>query len=262
MGCKVVGTEMQEVRRHQLIVASERNEGVALPGVGQSTRQRSLLLIGPSGSVSAAFVAAVECEFRFLSFVTVSGAAEACAYSHRKVDLVLIAEEVLDEVGDLIPEIRKWHPDAAFAVIGDFKGQLDEQLRGLLRTRNITGVLPQSVNLEILLSSISILLRGGEYVPFSMFSRSLYQQPESTPEPSPAEGLLATLTPRECQILGKVATGSQNKTIAYELGLSEHTIKVHLHNIITKLGVHNRTEAAALYRDGLAQRQFVRKVKG
>jgi len=31
------------------------------------------------------------------------------------------------------------------------------------------------------------------------------------------------------------------------LGLSEHTVKIHIHNIITKLGVHNRTEVVALY---------------
>ena len=52
---------------------------------------------------------------------------------------------------------------------------------------------------------------------------------------------------RELQILAMVARGLQNKLIAAALGLSEHTVKIHLHNIITKLGVHNRTEAVALY---------------
>lgn len=41
--------------------------------------------------------------------------------------------------------------------------------------------------------------------------------------------------------------GNQNKIIAAALGLSEHTVKIHIHNIITKLGVHNRTEVVALY---------------
>jgi hypothetical protein len=39
----------------------------------------------------------------------------------------------------------------------------------------------------------------------------------------------------------------QNKIIAAALGLSEHTVKIHIHNIITKLGMHNRTEVVALY---------------
>ena len=55
------------------------------------------------------------------------------------------------------------------------------------------------------------------------------------------------LTEREREILERVARGNQNKIIAADLGLSEHTVKIHLHNIIRKLGVHNRTEAAAIY---------------
>jgi DNA-binding NarL/FixJ family response regulator len=39
----------------------------------------------------------------------------------------------------------------------------------------------------------------------------------------------------------------QNKVIAAALKLSENTVKIHLHNIIRKLGAHNRTEAAAMY---------------
>jgi DNA-binding NarL/FixJ family response regulator len=55
------------------------------------------------------------------------------------------------------------------------------------------------------------------------------------------------LTSRELEVLGMVARGCQNKIIAADLGLSEHTVKIHLHNIISKLAVHNRTEAAAMY---------------
>ena len=57
-----------------------------------------------------------------------------------------------------------------------------------------------------------------------------------------------TMTARELQILEMVSRGLQNKLIAAEFRLSEHTVKIHLHNIITKLGAHNRTEAAARYR--------------
>lgn len=55
------------------------------------------------------------------------------------------------------------------------------------------------------------------------------------------------LTKRENEILARIALGNQNKIIAAALGLSEHTVKIHIHNIITKLGVHNRTEAVAFY---------------
>ena len=60
---------------------------------------------------------------------------------------------------------------------------------------------------------------------------------------------LFDLTRREIQVLEMVSRGAQNKTIAAAFELSEHTIKIHVHNIIAKMGTSNRTEAAARYRD-------------
>ena len=64
-----------------------------------------------------------------------------------------------------------------------------------------------------------------------------------------SEDDLSDLTSREIEILEMVSRGLQNKAIAAALGLSEHTVKIHLHNIIRKLGAHNRTEAAARFHD-------------
>jgi DNA-binding NarL/FixJ family response regulator len=55
------------------------------------------------------------------------------------------------------------------------------------------------------------------------------------------------LTPRERQVLELVARGSANKLIARELEMTQHTVKFHLASIFRKLGVTNRTEAAATY---------------
>ena len=51
------------------------------------------------------------------------------------------------------------------------------------------------------------------------------------------------LTPRELQVLQQVAEGLPNKTIAFNLGVSEHTVKFHTNSIFKKLGVRSRTEA-------------------
>jgi DNA-binding NarL/FixJ family response regulator len=67
-----------------------------------------------------------------------------------------------------------------------------------------------------------------------------------------------TLTPQEVRLLQYMADGLANKAIAQAMGLSENTVKYHIKNIMQKLGVHNRTEAAAyairtgLYRPGNA----------
>jgi DNA-binding NarL/FixJ family response regulator len=60
------------------------------------------------------------------------------------------------------------------------------------------------------------------------------------PEPDP-------LTPREQEMLALLAEGKSNLQIARDLHLTENTVKFHLRNIYAKLGVANRTEAAARY---------------
>ncbi len=61
------------------------------------------------------------------------------------------------------------------------------------------------------------------------------------------------LTPRELQVLGLLARGRANKAIALQLGVSDKTVKTHVGNILGKLGLSDRTQAA-LYavREGLA----------
>ena len=57
------------------------------------------------------------------------------------------------------------------------------------------------------------------------------------------------LTPREIAVLDAVRQGRPNKIIAQELGISESTIKVHVHRIMKKLKVRNRTQAAMYARN-------------
>jgi len=54
------------------------------------------------------------------------------------------------------------------------------------------------------------------------------------------------LTPREIEVLGLLAAGDSNKTIAARLSISVHTVKFHISSILAKLGVSSRTEAVAL----------------
>jgi DNA-binding NarL/FixJ family response regulator len=58
--------------------------------------------------------------------------------------------------------------------------------------------------------------------------------------------LVEPLTPREREVLAGVATGLTNKQIAAQLGISDRTVQFHLGNVLGKLGVASRTEAAVL----------------
>jgi two-component system, NarL family, nitrate/nitrite response regulator NarL len=62
----------------------------------------------------------------------------------------------------------------------------------------------------------------------------------SDPEP------LRSLTSREQQVAALICSGLPNKAVANELGLSEGTIKLHVHNIFLKLQIHNRHQLMVL----------------
>jgi DNA-binding CsgD family transcriptional regulator len=68
------------------------------------------------------------------------------------------------------------------------------------------------------------------------------------PESSSAEGPLSRLTPREREVLDRLATGATNRSIAQDLVISEKTVSVHVSNLLAKLGVENRGAAAAMAR--------------
>lgn len=121
--------------------------------------------------------------------------------------------------------------------------QSDDRLEGLR-------FLPINAPIRGLVSMLQILLSGDFVVPGELLASPGAQREAAVPggpAPAPVAAAKAVLTQRELQVLDLVAKGRRNKAIAGELGLSEHTVKLHIHHIITKVKVGNRTEAANWY---------------
>ena len=57
----------------------------------------------------------------------------------------------------------------------------------------------------------------------------------------------ATPTPRERELITLIGRGLQNKVIAYELNISENTVRAHISNIMRKYNLHNRTQIAVMF---------------
>ncbi len=74
-------------------------------------------------------------------------------------------------------------------------------------------------------------------------SEAMFEAPRMTQR---ATGLSEPLSPRESQVLRMLAEGLGNKEIAWQLGISDHTMKFHVASILGKLGASTRTEAVAV----------------
>ena len=101
------------------------------------------------------------------------------------------------------------------------------------------GYIPTgSTSVAIAVEAIRLVRAGGTFVPPSSL-----QMMQHSP-PGPELTLEDPLTPRQLAVLQYLTQGKSNKIIAYELGMSESTVKVHVRTIMKKVHATNRTEAA------------------
>lgn len=102
------------------------------------------------------------------------------------------------------------------------------------------GFIPKSLKAVSLVNAIKFVLSGERYFPFD------FGQADERAESS---GVFATLSDREMQTLEQLCIGLSNKEIARNLGIQEVTVKLHVKNVLAKLGVSNRTQAALLAKE-------------
>lgn len=105
----------------------------------------------------------------------------------------------------------------------------------------VNGYIPASVGLKAIVDAIRTAASGG----FLLTGHALEYLRQAILQEKPAEApCTGTLTSRQSAVAEALRQGKPNKTIAFELGMCENTVKVHVRNILKKLNVVNRTEAA------------------
>ncbi len=146
--------------------------------------------------------------------------------------------------------IAETAPDARVVVLTVSEG--DDDLIEALKA-GARGYVLKGVGAAALVDILRGVADGESYVSPALAARILTEMRGR--EPSRAEeDPLATLTPREEEILRLVGTGLSNKHVALQLDLQEKTVKHHMTRILSKLQVRNRTEAAILLRDRAPKR--------
>lgn len=104
-----------------------------------------------------------------------------------------------------------------------------------------SGFISKSASLEEIRGAVQTVLAGGIAAP-----AGIDLGVEHDPEVGELIARLQALTPQQARVLGMIAEGLLNKQIAYELGVSEATIKAHVSAVLQKLGADNRTQAVIL----------------
>ncbi|GGA78836.1 DNA-binding response regulator [Brucella endophytica] len=101
-----------------------------------------------------------------------------------------------------------------------------------------SGFISKSAGIEDIEKAVSAVLSGDIWAPPEV---DLGREPD--PEISDLIHRIRTLTPQQARVLSMLAEGLLNKQIAYELSVSEATIKAHVSAVLQKLGVDSRTQA-------------------
>ena len=101
-----------------------------------------------------------------------------------------------------------------------------------------TGFLPKTLGVDALRSAIARVLEGEVWTPPRCRAGGA-----SDADSAAVIRRLSTLTPQQVRVLMMLSVGLLNKQIAYELGVSEATVKAHVSAILQKLGVESRTQA-------------------
>jgi DNA-binding NarL/FixJ family response regulator len=175
--------------------------------------------------------------------------AEAASQAALHAQLAVIAPEVVVvnlascESGELVAVIAGRRPEAKVIVVG--LDASDEQQVIECAEAGVSGYVTRDYSLADLVAVIDEVAAGGTHIP-PRISVLLLRRVREAARQRPAPGRLQALTQREIQILRLISAGLSNQDIADELTIELHTVKNHVHSLLTKLGVRRRGEAAAV----------------
>ncbi len=151
---------------------------------------------------------------------------------------VILMDLLMPEMGGLeaIGAIKEAHPEIEIVAVTSF---IEEEKVTSALEAGASGYLLKDAEAEEVAQAIRAAYNGEVHLDPAV-SRLLAQRLRQRKNAEPVE----PLTAREKEVLAQLAKGASNKEIAYELGITERTARTHVSNILGKLGLGSRTQAA------------------
>ncbi|MFW6097861.1 MAG: response regulator [Chloroflexota bacterium] len=155
-------------------------------------------------------------------------------------DVVLLDLEMPEMDGvAVLRRLREEQPGTRVIIFTAF--DTDERILAAVQA-GAQGYLLKGAPRDEVFNAVRVVHGGGSLLQPVVASKLLRQMSQEPAEEQTTE----SLTPREQEVLQRLAQGLQNKEIAGELVISERTVKFHVSSILAKLGAGNRTEAVAI----------------
>jgi two-component system, NarL family, response regulator LiaR len=152
--------------------------------------------------------------------------------------------------------IREFLPEARIIIL-DVHGDDPKLMYQAIRT-GAMGYVPKTNATADLINAIRLVAQGHAALPAPSLTRLVDFIVSSSGEPPSPERVRDGLSEREQEVLNLVAEGKSNREIADSLYISESTVRSHLHNILSKLNLTNRVQAAAFVLSaGKPQREMI-----
>ena len=134
--------------------------------------------------------------------------------------------------------LRSQFPETPVAMIS---ASTDPKIMRQAIDYGASGFIPKSAPTDDIRTAVRDILAGNSWLP-----DGTGDVPETSAEDAELASRLATLTPQQLRVLSILSDGKLNKQIAYDLDISEATVKSHVSAILQKLDVNSRTQAVIL----------------
>ncbi|WP_191602878.1 response regulator transcription factor [Marinomonas algicola] len=202
----------------------------------------TLLIADDHPLFRGALKSALEMEFPSVTVFESQDIDETVKLLGASVDLDLLLLDLhMPGSGDLygLIRIRKAFPDIPVAIIS---GTDDVLTIAKALDAGALGFIPKTSQPKVIASAVNSILQGNVWLPVEV-SEEISRLPRSD---LTMIQRVAELTPQQYKVLCYLHEGLLNKQIAYELDISEATIKAHITAIFKKLGINNRTQAVLI----------------